>query len=94
MVNVARLIGPGMSGGKVIETLGATVSFLIKAVSFVAVITSLLFMWLPKFVLKERINNAWADLKQGFTYLKSTPSITTVMLMLASVSLLSLPYIT
>jgi len=93
MVNAARLIGPAMSG-IVLETLGATVCFLINAVSFVAVITSLLFMRLPKFVPKERVNNAWADLKQGFTYLKSTPSISTVMLMLASVSLLSLPYIT
>ncbi len=93
MVNVARLIGPAMSG-IVLETLGATVCFLINTISFVAVITSLLLMRLPKFVPKERVNNAWADLKQGFTYLRSTPSISTVMLMLASVSLLSLPYIT
>jgi len=93
MVNVARLIGPALSG-IVLETLGATVCFLINAISFVAVITSLLFMRLPKFVPKERINNAWTDLKQGFTYLKSTPSISTVMLMLATVSLFSLPYIT
>lgn len=93
MVNVARLIGPALSG-IVLETLGATTCFFINALSFVAVITSLLFMKLPHFVPKERVNNAWTDLKQGFHYLKSTPAISTVMLMLASVSLLSLPYIT
>lgn len=93
MVNVARLIGPALSG-IVLEILGATTCFFINALSFVAVITSLLFMKLPRFVPKERIHNAWTDLEQGFRYLRDTPSISTVMLMLAMVSLVSLPYIT
>jgi len=93
MVNVARLIGPALSG-IVLKTLGASTCFLINTISFIAVITSLLFMKLPPFIPKERIHNAWTDLKQGFKYLKNTPEISSVMLMLASVSLLSLPYIT
>jgi MFS family permease len=93
MVNTARLIGPAMAG-IVLEKLGANVCFAINAASFVAVIASMLCMKLPPYVPKPRINNAWTDLREGFDYLRKTPSISTVMLMLATVSLLSLPYIT
>ena len=93
MIHAARLIGPAVSG-IVLEQLGASVCFLINALSFLAVISSLLVMKLPVYKKPERINNAFTDLKNGFTYLKNTPAISTVMLMLALVSLLSLPYIT
>jgi MFS family permease len=93
MVNIARLIGPAISG-IVLEKLGAEICFLSNAFSFVAVIISLLLMKLPPFIRKERTTNISSDLKEGFRYLRNTPNISKVMLMLASVSLLSLPYIT
>ena len=40
------------------------------------------------------MNDAITDLKNGFQYLKETPFIRNVMLMLACVSLISLPYVT
>jgi len=49
---------------------------------------------LPPYKKPERTNTAIADVKNGFTYLKDTPSIANVMVMLALISLLSLPYIT
>jgi len=93
MVHMARLIGPALSG-IVLEKLGASICFLINATSFVAVITSLLIMRLPVYKAVERVNNVATDLKNGFVYLKNTPSISKVMVMLALISLLSLPYIT
>jgi MFS family permease len=93
MVNLARLIGPALSGF-VLEKFGASICFLSNGVSFLAVIVSLLFMKLPPFVPKERVTSALQDLREGFTYLRSTPSISNIMLMLASVSFLSLPYVT
>lgn len=93
MVHVARLIGPAMSG-IVLEKLGAATCFTINGVSFLAVIASLLFMKLPPYKKSERVNKAITDLKNGFVYLKQTPAISNVMLMLALISLLSLPYIT
>jgi MFS family permease len=93
MVHAARLVGPAVSG-IVLEKLGAATCFLVNAISFVAVIASLLFMKLPPYKKQVRDSNAFADLKNGFDYLKNTPSISNVMLMLASVSFLSLPYIT
>jgi MFS family permease len=93
MVHLARLIGPAVSG-IVLEKLGAPVCFLINAFSFLAVITSLLFMKLPPHKRSERVNTALADMKNGFVYLRDTPAIGKVMIMLALISLLSLPYVT
>ncbi len=93
MVHLARLIGPALSG-IVLESFGASVCFMINAFSFIAVITSLLFITLPPYQKPDRTNSAWADIKNGFTYLKDTPSIANVMIMLALISFLSLPYIT
>ncbi|HEY9004585.1 MAG TPA: MFS transporter [Ohtaekwangia sp.] len=93
MVHLARLIGPALSG-LVLHQWGAAICFLLNGCSFIAVITSLLFMKLPPYKKPERVTNAITDLKNGFIYLKNTPSISTIMLMLALVSLFSLPYIT
>jgi MFS family permease len=93
MVNVARLIGPAMAGF-VLTNFGANICFSFNAASFIAVLTSLLCMRLPAYIPKPRTNDALTDLREGFQYLRRTPSISTVMLMLACVSLLSLPYIT
>ena len=93
MVNVARLVGPALAG-VVLENFGAEVCFLSNALSFVAVIMSLLFMKLPRFIKKERMSTIAGDLREGFSYLRTTPDISKVMLMLAGISLLSLPFIT
>ncbi len=93
MVNAARLVGPALSG-VVLDRFGADICFLSNALSFVAVIISLLLMRLPHFVQRKRTTTVAADLKEGFYYLRNTPEISKIMLMLAGVSLLSLPFIT
>jgi MFS family permease len=93
MVHTARLIGPAIAG-LVLQQFGAAICFLINGLSFIAVITSLLFMKLPPYKPREHTSNALTDLKEGFGYLKNTPSISMVMIMLACISLVALPYIT
>ena len=93
MVNVARLAGPALAG-VVLEGFGVEICFLANAFSFMAVIVSLLLMKLPAFIRHRMTNSIGSDLKEGFYYLRTTPEISKVMLMLAGVSLLSLPYIT
>lgn len=93
MVNVARLVGPALAGF-VLSQFGAEICFLSNALSFLAVIVSLLFMRLPPAVLHKKATSIASDLKDGFRYLRKTPEISNVMLMLAGVSLLSLPFIT
>jgi MFS family permease len=91
MVNLARLLGPALSG-IILERFGVGTCFLLNAMSFVAVISSLLLMKLPAYVPKPVRKKAVAELGEGFMYLKRTPAIGMVLLMLALVSLLVLPY--
>ena len=93
MANLARLIGPAISG-LVLEKLGAGVCFLINALSFVAVIVSLLVMRFPEFIPISHPKKVMREFKEGWKYLMQTPSIGFVILLLACVSLLVLPFIT
>ena len=91
MVNIARLVGPAVAG-IVLQEFGAGICFSLNALSFVAVITSLLLMKLPQFnppAIKKKVMH---ELAEGFDYLKQTPSIGVVILLLICLSLLVLPY--
>jgi MFS family permease len=93
MVNLARLIGPAVAG-IVLEKLGEGVCFLLNAASFLAVIGSLLLMKLSPYTHKVRDKNPMMDLREGFRYLRRTPSIGKVITMLAGISLLVIPFVT
>jgi MFS family permease len=91
MTNLARVIGPAMSG-IILEKLGAGICFSLNALSFVAVITSLLLMKLPPAAQHPAQKKIVAELKDGFVYIRHTPIIGMTLLMLSCVSLLVLPY--
>jgi len=91
MVHLTRLVGPAIAG-LVIEYLGNDVCFGLNALSFVAVIASLLSMRLPVYVAKTNQKRILADLKEGLVYLQQAPQIRFIILMLALISLLVLPY--
>lgn len=93
MVNLSRLIGPGLAG-LALEKFGDDICFGLNAVSFIAVIGSLLMMKLPKYVAKPHTKNVIGELKEGFAYIKKTPSITLILIMLALISLMVLPFST
>lgn len=93
MVNLARLIGPAIAG-IVLEKLGAGICFVLNATSFIAVIVSLLRMKLPPYKHGPRDKQILVELKEGFVYLRQTPSIAKPILMLAGMSLLVIPYVT
>lgn len=93
MVNLSRIIGPGIAG-LVLETVGDGACFMLNALSFVAVIASLLMMRLPAYTRKERTQNVFGELQEGWGYLKRTPSISFVLVMLALMSLMVLPFST
>jgi MFS family permease len=91
MVNLARLLGPALSG-IVLQQFGAGICFLLNAVSFVAVIGSLLLMKLPPYKRPAVKKDVSSEFVEGFNYLKKTPAIGMMILMLTLVSLLVLPY--
>src|SRR5215217_5260322 len=62
MVNLSRLIGPAIAG-IVLEHLGEGTCFVLNALSFIAVIGSLLMLKLPKHQPVETTKNVFAELK-------------------------------
>jgi MFS family permease len=91
MASLAQLLGPALSG-IVLNVFGGAVCFLLNAASFGGVIISLLLMKLPRREPKKSEKKIITEFKEGFSYLKQSPGIGLVILMLAVVSLLVLPY--
>jgi MFS family permease len=93
MVNLSRIFGPALAG-IVLESLGDGACFLLNALSFIAVIGSLLMMRLPKYLKKDHTKNVFGELGEGMAYIKRNPSIAFVLIMLALISLMVLPFST
>lgn len=92
MVNAARLLGPSI-GGVIIAAVGESWCFMIDAISYVAVIISLLLMKItPR--MTERIKEAkmLRQLNEGWEYATRFAPIRNVLLLLALVSLVGMPY--
>jgi len=93
MVNLSRLIGPAIAG-LILEKFGDIFCFGLNALSFVAVIASILMMRLPSLQKTNDEKNILQDIKDGWNYLKQTKSIRFIIIMLALVSLFVLPFST
>ncbi len=93
MVNIARLIGPAISG-IILEKMGAGTCFLINALSFIVVIVCLLLMTFPNYIPQKHTKKVIHEFKEGWVYLKNTPAIGLVILLIASISITVLPFTT
>jgi MFS family permease len=91
MVNVARLIGPSLAGF-VIAALGEGYCFLIDGVSYSAVILSLTAMRnLPSQRFSKR-SRVVQELRDGLSYVAHFSPVRSILLLLALVSLVGMPY--
>ncbi|CAN5555333.1 MFS transporter [soil metagenome] len=92
LVNAARLIGPSI-GGVIIAIVGEGWCFAIDGVSYIAVIVSLLAMKLITRQPKEaKTTNILEQFREGFRYVTGSPPISKILLLLAFVSLVGMPY--
>ena len=92
MVNGARLIGPSVAG-VLIALVGEGWCFAIDALSYVAVIASLLAMRLqPRAAAARAPKRVLVELREGFRYAASFAPIRAILLLLAFVSLTGIPY--
>jgi MFS family permease len=91
MVNAARLLGPSVAG-ILIAGFGEGWCFAIDAVSYLAVIASLMAMKVSPRPNVRSPNRVLADLSQGFRYVAGSVPIRSILLLLALVSLMGMPY--
>jgi len=93
MFNLARLIGPSIAG-VLIAITGEGVCFLINAVSYLAVIVSLLAMDRDIKIRKDKKVNydIFKDLKEGFDYAFGLKPIRAILLLLGIIGLMGMSY--
>jgi MFS family permease len=89
--SLAQLLGPALSG-IVLSAWGAPVCFLINAASFGGVIVSLILMKRPAWQPKNSGKTMLGEFSEGFGYVRKTPAIGQIILMVAIASLLVMPY--
>jgi MFS family permease len=91
MVNGARLIGPAL-GGLIIAAVGEGYCFLIDGISYIAVIVSLLMMTVDRKAARGAAKRVWSELAEGWKYVVESDAIRSILLQLALVSLIAMPY--
>jgi MFS family permease len=90
MFNGARLIGPAIAG-LLIGLLGEWPCFLINAVSYVAVLVSLAAIRIGPVAAPSRDVGIVLGMKEGLSYVRSSPPICLVLGLLGLVNLMSMP---
>jgi len=93
LVNSARLFGPAIAG-ILIAVVGEGICFLINGLSYLAVIASLLAMKITPLQNKAKPARVWHGLREGFSYAFGFAPIRSLLLLLALVSLMGMPYST
>jgi MFS family permease len=91
MVNGARLLGPSVAGILIAFT-GEGICFLINGLSYLFVIASLLFMKVKIPRRKKKEAAVLKELKEGFFYTFGFAPIKYIIMLLALVSLMGMPY--
>lgn len=92
MVTGSRIIGPSI-GGVLIAAFGEGWCFMVDAVSYVAVIASLLAMHIARVERHPAVTRVLEELRDGFRYVSGFVPARTVLLLLALVSTMGMPYV-
>jgi MFS family permease len=91
MVNAARLVGPALAGA-IIALVGEGWCFFLDGVSYLAVLISLMMMQVLAPAAPKKQQAPVAALREGWLYVSRFAPIRTILLLMAAVSLLGLPY--
>lgn len=88
--NLARVVGPGVAAA-VIARLGIAWCFFLNAVSFVAVLAGLFMIVLPEHRRQPGHARPWVGVLQAMRYMRRTPRVRALMLMVTVYSILGVP---
>lgn len=91
LVNAARLIGPSVAG-LIIAVVGEGYCFLIDGISYIAVIVSLLLMIIRPRMATRTQRSVLHELREGWDYVRGFVPIRSILLLLALISLVGMPY--
>lgn len=93
MINASRIIGPSI-GGLLIATVGEGWCFAVDAISYVAVIISLLLMTLTPMQRARVDTRMIEELRTGWRYVAGFPPVRALLLIVALIGTMGMPYAT
>ena len=79
-MNTSRIVGPAV-GGVLIATIGVTPCFFVNAISFVAVIASLIAMRTSELMPSQREVRSRGQIRAGLRYVAGTPALIAPLVM-------------
>jgi MFS family permease len=88
--NLARVVGPALAAAT-IARLGIAWCFFLNAASFVAVLIGLFMMTLPQWEARSHRTSPWQGVVQVMRYMRDTPAVRSLMLMVTVYSILAAP---
>lgn len=91
VVNLSKVIGPSL-GGLLISIVGVDGCLLVNAVSFLAIIFSLLMMELPQWQREKGEENFWQEISEGYSYIRTNNRVFSVLFLAYVVALIGSPY--
>lgn len=92
MINTARLVGPAIAG-LLVASVGEGICFVLNALSYLAVILALAAMRIPPAAKPSHARRPILhELQEGFLYAYRFGPIRSILLLLALVSLMGMPY--
>jgi MFS family permease len=93
LFNAARVIGPAIAGA-LIGLVGIAWCYFFNGLSYIAVITGLMLMRLPRFVPRERTGSTWTGFREILGFLRADRRLRTLVILTATLSVFGFPYIT
>jgi MFS family permease len=89
--NFSKIVGPSL-GGVMIASIGIAGCFFVNALSFSALIYNLHLMELPQWEKRAKEQSLWADIKEGYTYVRGNRRIFYIIGLSYVVALFGAPY--
>lgn len=93
VMNATRLIGPAIAGAA-IGLFGEGVCFMLNSLSYVAVLIALMLMHVPRRDRRRSEDSLLESMRQGLKAVTSSDAIRTVLILLAFMSLVGMPFLT
>ncbi len=84
IVNLAKIIGPAIAGFAMIA-IGPGFCFLVNGLSYIVVITGLLFIKTPDKVMAKKSKNMIEEIKKGLSYVKNVENLKSTLIILGIV---------
>ena len=89
--NLMKIVGPAL-GGAMIALFGPSGNFFVQAIAYIGVLFMIYWMHVPPTSAQTRQASALANLKEGFSYVWSTPAVLALMTLAYVPRVFAVPY--